>query len=80
MSTVSLAVTGMTCNHCIAAVRKAIDSVPGAHADDVRIGAARVAVSNDAGADTAAALIDAIQDAGYEAHLAPAGSDSTSGT
>lgn len=77
MSTVSLAVSGMTCNHCVAAVRKAIDSVPGAHAEDVRIGAARVAMPDDAGAELTTAVVDAIADAGYEAQLAPAGTDTT---
>ncbi len=73
MSTISLSVSGMTCNHCVAAVRKAIDSVPGAHADDV-------AVPDGAGTDITTALVDAIEDAGYEARPATAGSDAPSAT
>ncbi len=39
----TLTITGMTCDHCVRAVRQAIDRVDGAQAKDVAIGTATVA-------------------------------------
>src|SRR5689334_20361851 len=74
---VSLAISGMTCGHCVAAVRSALDEVPGVRGAQVAIGAAQVAVDPAAGApdDVARAAIAAIQEAGYDARLAGARSD-----
>src|SRR5689334_22424266 len=75
--TVSLAIAGMSCGHCVAAVRSALDQVPGVRDGQVAIGSARFAVDPAAGATDAVAraAIDAINDAGYDAHVADAASD-----
>jgi copper chaperone CopZ len=57
-------VTGMSCEHCVAAVGKAARSVPGVTdaVVDLKIGVARVE-----GVFDRAAVIEAIRAAGYEA-------------
>lgn len=70
METVSLSISGMTCGHCVASVRKALEEVPGVHVQNVGIGSA--AVHLGAGATTDAVLAS-VADAGYEATVAGAG-------
>ena len=69
METVSLAITGMTCGHCVAGVRRALEGVSGVQVQDVRIGGATVAADGV----PVAALVAAVEDAGYGATPAPAG-------
>jgi len=60
-----LTVQGMTCGHCEAAVRKALEAVPGVTAVlEVDRTANRAVVEGDA--DTAA-LVAAIKEEGYQA-------------
>lgn len=68
MEQVTLQVEGMSCGHCVKAVQQAITSVEGATADAVDIG--KATVTYDPGRTSVGALIDAVQDAGYEAHEA----------
>lgn len=68
MEHVKLAVGGMSCGHCVMAVKQAIASVEGATAESVDIGKATVAF--DPARTSIGALIDAVADAGYEAHEA----------
>jgi len=65
MERITLKVSGMSCGHCVQAVRKAIAGVEGATLEDVAIGSATVAY--DAARTTVGALVDAVADAGYEA-------------
>jgi len=60
-----LNVSGMSCGHCVHAVREALGSVPGVKIEDVRIGSASVSFDEDK--VTVGALVDAVADAGYEA-------------
>lgn len=69
METVHLTIEGMSCGHCVAAVRRALESVPGARVDDVGIGSADVTLTSD-DADPAA-LVDAVDDEGYTATVRP---------
>ena len=62
---VTLQVSGMHCDGCVNAVRSALAGVPGAQVEDVRVGKATVLVDSEI-ADVSA-LIDAVDDAGYEA-------------
>lgn len=66
MQTVSLAIEGMSCGHCLAAVKKAIAAVPGATLQELQLGSARVAI--DEQTTTPDAVVNAITDAGYQAH------------
>lgn len=56
-----ITIEGMHCSACVRRVRAAIEKVPGAKAEDVQIGTARVS-----GADEAAVLA-AIEQAGFAA-------------
>ena len=63
MSTVSMKIGGMTCGHCVAAVKKALESVQGATVEQVAIGSAQVRF--DESATSLAALEQAVEDEGY---------------
>lgn len=65
MKQVKLEVSGMSCGHCIKAVRDALTAIPGAKVENVQIGAATV--NFDETQTTVGALVDAVSDAGYEA-------------
>lgn len=64
-----LKIEGMTCGHCSAAVKKALEGVDGVTAADVDLAAGRARVQ---GAADPAVLIAAVHDEGYRASpLAP---------
>lgn len=65
MSQVTLRIDGMHCGACVRRVNQALQNVPGVRAEEVRVGAARLEVDEQAGAQAA---IDAIAKAGYSAH------------
>lgn len=65
MKRVVLEIEGMSCAHCVASVKRALSSVPGVSETDVQIGSAKLTVDPEQAA--IGALIDAVQDAGYEA-------------
>jgi len=62
---VVLDITGMSCDHCVARVRKAVDSMPGVHASEVSIGQATV--SFDPSAVSAEDIAASVTRAGYPA-------------
>ncbi|CAI0985525.1 copper-exporting P-type ATPase CopA [Serratia grimesii] len=62
-----LQLSGLSCMHCAASTRKALEAVPGVIAADVSIDSAKV--YGDAGPE---ALIAAVEDAGYHASVAGA--------
>jgi len=64
MSTVALTISGMSCQHCVRAVREALDAVAGVSASQVDIGSAQV--SFDPALVSVATIEDAVRDAGYE--------------
>jgi copper chaperone CopZ len=68
MKTISLAIEGMNCGHCVSAVKHALESVPGVTVTNVEIGKATVQTDGDPG--PVAAIKDAIEDAGYFAEVA----------
>jgi copper ion binding protein len=57
-------VTGMTCAHCVLAVREVVGEVTGVDALDVDLATGRLAVRGD-GID-GAAIAEAVVEAGYE--------------
>ena len=65
MKELKLEVAGMSCGHCVHAVREALAAVPGVKVENVNIGSATVAF--DEGKVTVGDLVDAVSDAGYEA-------------
>lgn len=60
----TLNVTGMTCGHCVSAVKKALEAVPGVHSADVSLESGQATVQGDASPE---ALVQAVQQEGYSA-------------
>jgi copper chaperone len=57
-------ITGMTCQHCVHAVTRALQGVPGVESVQVSLAPAQATV---AGSADVALLVKAIQDEGYRA-------------
>ena len=66
MSDINLKITGMTCEHCVRAVTKALEGVPGVEKADVTLEPGEAVVRGKA--DTTA-LIAAVKEEGYEAEV-----------
>ena len=64
MATVDFIIENMHCSSCVRSVLRAINALPGTHADEVRVGAARVTTEADP-----AQIEEALRDAGYPAHV-----------
>jgi copper chaperone len=64
MASVTIAINGMSCGHCVAAVSKALAAVPGVTAEAVQIGSATVTIDPALGSLSAAEA--AIDTAGYD--------------
>ncbi|HEY4358945.1 MAG TPA: heavy-metal-associated domain-containing protein [Acidobacteriaceae bacterium] len=71
MSTLTLRIENMHCGSCVRRVTQTLNSVPGTHAQEVRIGSARVAI--EAAPET---TLQALANAGYPAQLEPGGEPS----
>ena len=65
MTPLALSINGMSCGHCLNAVRRALSDLPGVTVESVRIG--RADVQYDPALVTAASIEAAVTDAGYEA-------------
>lgn len=66
MNTIEYTVTGMTCGHCEAAVREEVTEVAGVTAAKVDREAGLLTINTDTAVDDAA-VIAAVEEAGYEA-------------
>jgi copper chaperone CopZ len=62
-TTETLRIDGMTCGHCVAAVRTALAGLDGVEVEDLRIGEARVAY--DPARTSRDALVAAVEGEGY---------------
>jgi copper chaperone len=65
VSTRSIAVAGMTCDHCASAVRAEIGKLPGVTGVDVDVDAGTVAITGEP-LPGDASLREAVEEAGYE--------------
>lgn len=67
MERITITIEGMTCGHCVAAVRKALEGLPGVEVEEVRIGGAtlRMKEPGKAAVDVRAAVEAAVGNAGY---------------
>jgi copper chaperone len=63
---IQLKVTGMTCAHCIGAVKKALEQVPGVESTQVSLDQEQAIVTGDADTE---ALITAVKEEGYHAEV-----------
>lgn len=66
METVQLTVEGMTCDHCVRAVERAVRSVAGVRDAKVEVGS--VQVTYDPGAARVDRIVEAVEDEGYVAY------------
>jgi copper chaperone CopZ len=71
MTTTTVTVTGMTCDHCVRAVSTEVGGLPGVTGVEVDLASGRVTIESAEALDPAV-LAAAVDEAGYE--LAAAGS------
>ncbi len=64
MAEATIKIEGMSCQHCVAAVKKAVDDIDGASSSNVEVGSA--IVSFDESKTNSDAISGAIQNAGYK--------------
>ncbi|UCH81098.1 MAG: heavy-metal-associated domain-containing protein [Nitrospiraceae bacterium] len=64
MAEVTIKIDGMSCQHCVTAVKKAVDAVDGVSSSNVEVGSA--VVSFDESKTNSDAITGAIQAAGYK--------------
>ncbi|MFZ5479520.1 MAG: heavy-metal-associated domain-containing protein [Myxococcota bacterium] len=64
---VHLSIEGMTCGGCVVSVERALSSVPGVRSVQVDLGAKRATVRLDVQRGGVAALVQAVDAAGFDA-------------
>lgn len=64
---VTLAITGMTCGHCVATVQKVVAAIPGVAAARVALGSAQLDIDSATPERVVGDAIHAIARAGYDA-------------
>lgn len=64
--TITIGVEGMTCNHCVQTVEKALRAVPGVYSAEVSLEKKQAVVAFDPALTDAGALKDAVRNAGYQ--------------
>lgn len=69
MEKLTIQIDGMSCGHCVSAVKQALAEVPGVTVEDVSIGHA--VVSYEPAQTSTADITDALADVGYEASATP---------
>lgn len=60
----TMKIDGMSCGHCVAQVRKALEALEGVEVQQVAVGAATVAY--DASATSEARIAEAVESRGYQ--------------
>jgi copper chaperone len=68
MEKLELTIEGMTCEHCVRAVRGRLERTPGVKVEDVQVGSAKV--EYDPARTSLDDLEEAIADEGYTAYVA----------
>ena len=69
MQNVTLKIDGMTCGGCVKSVTRVLSELGGVAQADVSLEKAQAVVSFDANKVQPAALVEAVEDAGFEAEL-----------
>ena len=67
MEQATIAITGMSCGHCVAGVKRALAGVDGVEVQEVKVGSATVAY--DPRAVAPERIAQAIEDEGYGAEI-----------
>lgn len=70
MATTEYQVTGMSCGHCEVAIRGEVEQIPGVSGIEVSSSTGHLAVSTDGNPVDDAAVLAAVEEAGYEAVVA----------
>lgn len=68
MEQLQMEIQGMTCGHCVGAVKRALDALDGVAISSLSVGRAEVAY--DAAKVSAPAILTAVSEAGYPARAA----------
>jgi copper chaperone len=63
MAEISLKIDGMSCQHCVASVKQAVDGIEGVSSSDVTVGAAKVVY--DEVTTSRDSIVNAVKNAGY---------------
>ncbi|MDO4906279.1 heavy-metal-associated domain-containing protein [Neisseria sp.] len=69
MNTITLNIGGMTCGGCVSSVTKVLENLNGVKKAEVSLENANAVITFDAGKIRTAALIEAVEDAGFDASL-----------
>ncbi|MEW6322459.1 MAG: heavy-metal-associated domain-containing protein [Acidobacteriota bacterium] len=69
MRTITLTISGMSCDACVRHVTRVIQGLPGVRRVAVDLRERRATVECQSGAADGAALIAAVRNAGYDAHV-----------
>jgi mercuric ion binding protein len=69
VETVTLNVKGMTCGHCVMAVRKSLEAVEGVLSADVTLAPPRAVVTYDPSRSTVERLTEATGNEGYPSEV-----------
>jgi copper chaperone len=67
MTRIALAIDGMSCSHCLSAVRKAIEGIDGAELEELTLGSAKVKL--DPSKARPEQVMEAVEEAGYQAQI-----------
>ncbi len=70
MTTLTLNIGGMTCGGCVKSVTKVLEALDGVEKAEVSLENANAVITYDADKIQAAALIEAVEDAGFDASTA----------
>ena len=70
MQNVTLKIDGMTCGGCVKSVTRVLSELDGVAQTDVSLEKAQAVVSFDENKVQPAALVDAVEDAGFDAAVA----------
>jgi copper chaperone CopZ len=68
MTTTTLKIEGMTCNHCVQSVKQALSSLPGVRKAEVSLVEKQALVESEGPLDLSAA-VKAVEEEGYQAHV-----------
>ena len=68
--TIELRIEGMSCEHCVAAVRKALQAVPGVTGVEVDLPSGKATVTMDRERAAVEQLVAAVDEEGYTTELA----------
>ncbi len=69
MNTITLNIGGMTCGGCVSSVTKVLENLNGVEKAEVSLENANAVITFDADKIQTAALIEAVEDAGFDASL-----------